>query len=775
MTGAAWGLAIGYGLESVAVICLAVRVRAYRPEPDGQVAAPLGAADGRPGTTVKVVYVVSGTRSGSTVLDTVLGGIDGWFSSGELRFLWERGLLEGRRCGCGEPVTSCPVWSEVLRRPVGSGGRTLGDVHARDVIDWQRDALRVRHTWRLLHDRRGLRSNASLAAYAEVLSSLYAAIADVTGARVIVDSSKHPSDAALLRLLDGVDACTCTSCATRARWRSRGSAARPIRRPGGDAAMGRHGDSPQLGRRERRRGRARPQGDPDRFLRFRYEDLVADPRGSVARIAALAGEPDARLPFVDEHTAELGTNHTVSGNPGRFRTGPGHSAPRRRVGRAPKRPAIDGPPPPSRSRCCCATGTRSAPATAPPEPMRVLILHSRYLSGAASGENRVAEDEAALLAAAGHEVALWSPEPEVGGAVRLARTAAGTVWSPAAVRAVRRRIRERAVDVVHVHDLFPVPLPAVLRGAAAEGAAVVMTLHNYRLMCLPATFLRDGRVCEDCLDHVPWRGVQHRCYRGSAAGSATLAASLTLHRRIGTFGDVHRYVAVSGFVREKYVEAGFPADRVVVKPNFSDAAEPRTDPGEYYLYLGRLSHEKGVDTLLRAWGSAPPGRRLLIVGDGPDGAALRRDAPAGVDFAGQVRGDEVPAILRRARALLVPSRWYEGSAPRDRGVRGRRAGDRDTDRRPGGSGGRRRDGRPRAPRRRARVDGRSRAALRRRPVGAARGGSPRALARALQPRAGTRGPRGRLPRGARRPQRVAVPQHVNGAVSATVSHRSIRR
>jgi glycosyltransferase involved in cell wall biosynthesis len=295
--------------------------------------------------------------------------------------------------------------------------------------------------------------------------------------------------------------------------------------------------------------------------------------------------------------------------------------------------------------------------------MRVLILHSRYLSGAASGENRVAEDEAALLAAAGHEVTLWSPEPEVGGAVRLARTAAGTIWSPAAVRAVRRRIRERAVDVVHVHNLFPSLSPAVLRGAAAEGAAVVMTLHNYRLMCLPATFLRDGRVCEDCLDHAPWRGVQHRCYRGSAAGSATLAASLTIHRRIGTFGDVHRYVAVSGFVRDKYVEAGFPADRVVVKPNFSDAAEPRTGAGEYFLYLGRLSHEKGVDTLLRAWGAAPPGRRLLIVGDGPDGAALRRDAPPGVDFAGQVLGDEVPAILRRARALLVPSRWYE-AAPR---------------------------------------------------------------------------------------------------------------
>lgn len=272
---------------------------------------------------MKVVYVVSGTRSGSTVLDTVLGGIDGWFSSGELRFLWERGLLEERRCGCGEPVASCPVWSEVLRRPVGSGGRTLGDVHARDVIDWQRDALRVRHTWRLLHDRRGLRSNASLAAYAEVLSSLYAAIADVTGARVIVDSSKHPSDAALLRLLDGVDASYVHIVrdprAVAFSWQRRKAD------PDGQEEMPRWGVTETALNWDAVNAAADALGrkvDPDRFLRFRYEDLVADPRGSVARIAALVGEPDARLPFVDEHTAELGTNHTVSGNPGRFRTGP---------------------------------------------------------------------------------------------------------------------------------------------------------------------------------------------------------------------------------------------------------------------------------------------------------------------------------------------------------------------------------------------------------------------------------------------------------------------
>ncbi len=120
------------------------------------------------------------------------------------------------------------------------------------------------------------------------------------------------------------------------------------------------------------------------------------------------------------------------------------------------------------------------------------------------------------------------------------------MWSRAAVAHVRTLAAELRPDVIHVHNLYPMLSPAVLRSAAAP---VVMTLHNYRLLCLPATFLRDGRTCEDCLGHVPWRGVVHRCYRGSAAGSASLAAALALHRRSGTFRRVARFLAVSEFVR----------------------------------------------------------------------------------------------------------------------------------------------------------------------------------------------------------------------------------
>jgi glycosyltransferase involved in cell wall biosynthesis len=289
--------------------------------------------------------------------------------------------------------------------------------------------------------------------------------------------------------------------------------------------------------------------------------------------------------------------------------------------------------------------------------VRILILHSRYLSGAASGENRVVDDEARLLTDGGHRVDVWDPAPNSAHGLRLMGTAARAIWSTEATARVRGLIRRTKAEIVHCHNLFPLLSPAVLRAASGEGAAVVMTLHNYRLLCLPATFIRDGRVCEDCLGRLPWPGVLHACYRDSTLGSAALATSLTLHSAFHTFDRVAKYLAVSGFVRGKYVEAGWPADRIEVKSNFAWQSPRREGQGRYFLYLGRLSPEKGATTLLAAWKRSSA--RFLIVGDGPAAQALRGGAPTNVEFRPTVAPAEVPALIREARALLLPSLWYE--------------------------------------------------------------------------------------------------------------------
>ncbi len=287
--------------------------------------------------------------------------------------------------------------------------------------------------------------------------------------------------------------------------------------------------------------------------------------------------------------------------------------------------------------------------------MRVLVLHSRYLSGPVSGENRVVEDETALLRERGHEVHAWTPSP-----VELGNLEAGvrTVWSTEATRRVRSLLGRIRADVVHVHNLFPMLSPAVLRKAAAE-AAVVMTLHNYRYSCLPGTFLLDGRVCEDCLGKVAWRGVTRGCFRGSRAASAVLASSYVLHKSIGSFDRVDRFLAVSDFMRAKHIEAGVPADRIFVQRNFAAPAPRREGTGRYFLYIGRLAPEKGLSFLVDAWRATDA--HLLVVGEGPEETRLRAAAPPNVEFRGSVSGGEVPGLLRHARGLVVPSQWFEGT------------------------------------------------------------------------------------------------------------------
>jgi len=236
-------------------------------------------------------------------------------------------------------------------------------------------------------------------------------------------------------------------------------------------------------------------------------------------------------------------------------------------------------------------------------------------------------------------------------------------WNSSLKGKFEQAIRQHRPDLVHVHNTFPLASPAVIHAAKAEGVPVVMTLHNYRLLCVNALFFREGRVCEDCLGRLPWRGVVHGCYRDSRLASLGVASMLALHRALGTWNLVDRFIALTEFARQKFVEGGLPAEKIVVKPNF---VHPDPGPGEgrggYALFVGRLSPEKGVRTLLRAWGLLGGRVPLKVVGDGPLAGEVREAARRlpGVEWLGRKSPEEVYALMGEAAFLVFPSEWYEG-------------------------------------------------------------------------------------------------------------------
>ena len=194
---------------------------------------------------------------------------------------------------------------------------------------------------------------------------------------------------------------------------------------------------------------------------------------------------------------------------------------------------------------------------------------------------------------------------------------------------------------------------------------MVQTLHNYRLFCPAATFFRDGHVCEECVQHTLWRSVRYACYRNSRPATATVALMLAVHRRRRTWTrQVDCYIALTEFSRRKFIEAGLPAEKVVVKPNFVHPdPRARNGRGEYALFVGRLSPEKGLHTLLDAWQRLRDRVPLRIVGDGPLRPELEADASrrglSGVSFDGRLPHDQTLEAMKGARFLVFPSEWYE--------------------------------------------------------------------------------------------------------------------
>ncbi len=298
--------------------------------------------------------------------------------------------------------------------------------------------------------------------------------------------------------------------------------------------------------------------------------------------------------------------------------------------------------------------------------MRVLIVHDAYEEAQPCGENAMVRWEAASLAEAGVAVRVVETSQAVHGEPLWKRTLVNGLglYSVGERGRVEGELAAFRPDVVHIHNVFPHMTPAVYLACRAAGVPVVQTLHNYRMLC-PAGFLhREERPCALCLEkRLAWPAVVHRCVQGKVLNSvlkmnAAAAQKMVVLRE----GMVDVFISTSEAMRARYVQGGFPEERMVVKPSGSPDPKVGEREREYFCFAGRLSEEKGIGLMLEAWGKAGM-PALRIAGAGPMEGAVREAAernPA-VRYVGMLRPEEVFGLMAGAKATLVPSTWDEPS------------------------------------------------------------------------------------------------------------------
>ncbi|MEM8874336.1 MAG: glycosyltransferase family 4 protein [Planctomycetota bacterium] len=292
--------------------------------------------------------------------------------------------------------------------------------------------------------------------------------------------------------------------------------------------------------------------------------------------------------------------------------------------------------------------------------MRILVAHTRYQQF--GGEDVIAAAEADLLRSRGHDIReLTLSNDDIDGLTALSKLGMA-LWSNNGRKQLRAAIGD-GVDIVHFHNTHIRLSPAALRAAKDAGAGVVLSLHNFRLVCPRGTLWRDGGVCEDCVGkRLALPGLKHKCYRGSRGATATVAAVNALHRTIGTWRkSVDAYLVHTQSARDLISRGGVPKERLLLKNNFvkTDPGD-QGPPGEGLFFIGRLAEEKGIDILLAA--AARMGGRLTIAGSGPCAELVEQAAKTNdrINYLGRLEHDKIIPAFKDAAATVVTSTWYEG-------------------------------------------------------------------------------------------------------------------
>ena len=297
--------------------------------------------------------------------------------------------------------------------------------------------------------------------------------------------------------------------------------------------------------------------------------------------------------------------------------------------------------------------------------MRILIVHNHYGDYAVGGEAMVMSAEAELLKSYGHDVQVYersNAEIQQRGLVGKLWAFLNIGWSSEGYCAIKDEIQDFRPDIMHVHNYKYLLSPSIFGAAKDLGVPTVLTLHNYRLACPAGQFLRNGHVCEDCLNGFPYRMLWHRCTSANPIKNfCQFYLYWNTRRRKLLTPWVDAYIALSDFGKTRFVAAGLPQERIFVKPNFIDDtyhAPARGLNSGAAIFVGRLSGEKGVDKLVDAWQDI--NYPLKIVGDGPLFDSLRRRAAPQICFEGSLSHEDVLKQIANSSFLVFPSVWYEG-------------------------------------------------------------------------------------------------------------------
>ncbi|MGK0701216.1 glycosyltransferase family 4 protein [Priestia flexa] len=299
--------------------------------------------------------------------------------------------------------------------------------------------------------------------------------------------------------------------------------------------------------------------------------------------------------------------------------------------------------------------------------MKILVIHNYYqISG---GEDRVLEEEVKLLTSNGVEVVKYfisNKEVNLKGPVNKIKLGINTVWSKQKYKEIKSLIKKVNPDLVHLHNTFPLLSPSVYYACKFMGKPVVQTLHNYRLGCPGAMLLRNNEICEKCISGSLLNSVKYGCYRNSRVQTIPLSTMLYTHRFLNTWNNkVDKYIALTNFAKEKFIEIGLNKDKITVKPNFMEQhTEGRLKKDDEITFVGRISKEKGLHLLLAAWSKvgSEVNTKLNVIGDGP----LRKELEgkyqhlSNVNFLGKLDSTAVLSYMSKSKYIIVPSIWYEG-------------------------------------------------------------------------------------------------------------------